>query len=51
MEAVLRDGTVARVRAPGAGPVPRDGLLLTGTGDAAGFLRDAALPRSRAGSS
>ena len=48
MEAVLRDGTVARVRAPGTGPVPRDGLLLTGTGDAAGFLRDAALPRSRA---
>jgi hypothetical protein len=28
--------------------VPRDGLLLTGTGDAARFLRDAALPRSRA---
>jgi hypothetical protein len=48
VEAVLRDGTVARVRAPGTGPVPRDGLLLTGTGDAAGFLRDAALPRSRA---
>jgi hypothetical protein len=48
VEAVLRDGTVASVRAPGSGPVPRDGLLLTGTGDAARFLRDAALPRSRA---
>jgi hypothetical protein len=48
VEAVLREGTVARVRAPGTGPVPRDGLLLTGSGDAARFLRDAALPRSRA---
>ena len=34
--------------APGSGPVPRGALLLTGTGDAARFLRDAALPRSRA---
>jgi len=48
VEAVLRDGIVARVRGPGTGPVPRDGLLLTGTGDAARFLRNAALPRSRA---
>ena len=48
VEAVLRDGTVAAVRAPGSGPVPRDALLLTGSGDAARFLRDAALPRSRA---
>jgi hypothetical protein len=48
VEAVLRDGMVARVRGPGTGPVPRDGLLLTGTGDAARFLRNAALPRSRA---
>jgi hypothetical protein len=47
VEAVLRDGTVARVRGPGTGLVPRDGLLLTGTGDAARFLRNAALPRSR----
>jgi hypothetical protein len=47
VEAIIRHGTVARVRPPGTGPVPRDGLLLTGTGDAAGFLRDAALPRSR----
>lgn len=48
VEAVLRDGTVARVRGPGTGPVPGDGLLLTGTGDAARFLRDVALPLSRA---
>jgi exopolysaccharide biosynthesis protein len=47
VEAIIRSGTVARVRPPGTGPVPRDGLLLTGTGDAARFLRDAALPRSR----
>jgi len=47
VEAVVRDGRVARVRPPGTGPVPRGGLLLTGTGDAAGFLRNAALPRSR----
>jgi hypothetical protein len=47
VEAIIRNGTVARVRPPGTGPVPRDGLLLTGTGDAARFLRDAALPRSR----
>jgi hypothetical protein len=48
VEAVLRDGMVARVRAPGTGPVPGDGLLLSGTGDAARFLRNVALPRSRA---
>ena len=48
VEAVLRDGMVARVRGPGTGPVPPGALVLTGTGDAAGFLRNAALPRSRA---
>ena len=47
-QAVLRAGRVASVRAPGTGAVPRDGLLLTGTGDAALFLRATALPRSRA---
>jgi hypothetical protein len=46
VEAIVRDGRVTRVRAPGTGPVPSDGLLLTATGDAARFLRDAALPRS-----
>lgn len=47
VEAIVRNGIVARVRPPGRGPVPPDGLLLTGTGDAARFLRNAALPRSR----
>jgi len=47
VEAPIRNGTVARVRPPGTGPVPTDGLLLTGTGDAASFLRNAALPRSK----
>jgi hypothetical protein len=46
VEAVLRDGLVASIRPPGAGRVPRDGLLLTGSGDASRFLRDVALPRS-----
>jgi hypothetical protein len=48
VEAIIRNGTVTNLRPPGTGRVPRDGLLLTGTGDAARFLRDAALPRSRA---
>jgi hypothetical protein len=48
VEAVIRDGIVTKLRPPGTGPVPRDALLLTGTSDAARFLRDAALPRSRA---
>jgi hypothetical protein len=48
VEAVVRDGVVTRVRAPGVGRVPRAGVLLTGTGDAARFLRNAALPRSGA---
>jgi hypothetical protein len=47
VEAVVRNGTVTSVRPPGSGGVPRDGLLLTGTGDAARFLRNSALPRSR----
>ena len=48
VEAIVRDGTVTRVRPPGIGGVPREGVLLTGTGDAARFLRNTALPRSRA---
>jgi hypothetical protein len=48
VEAIVRDGRVVSVRPPGTGPVPRDGMLLTGTGDGAGVLRDAALPRSPA---
>jgi hypothetical protein len=48
VEALVRDGVVTRVRPPGVGGVPRQGVLLTGSGDAARFLRNAALPRSRA---
>jgi hypothetical protein len=48
VEAVVRDGIVTRVRPPGVAGVPRRGVLLTGTGDAARFLRNTALPRSRA---
>jgi hypothetical protein len=48
VEAIVRDGTVTRLRPPGVGGVPRDGVLLTGTGDAARFLRNTALPRSKA---
>jgi hypothetical protein len=48
VEAIVRDGTVTRVRPAGTGGVPRQGVLLTGTGDAARFLRNTALPRSRA---
>ena len=46
VEAIVRDGRVTRVRPPGTGRVPGDGLLLTATGDAARFVRDVGLPRS-----
>ena len=46
VEAVLRDGFVEALRPPGSGRVPPGASLLTGTGDAARFLRDVALPRS-----
>jgi Phosphodiester glycosidase len=48
VETIVRDGRVVSVRPPGSGAVPRDGVLFTGTGDAARFLRDVALPRSPA---
>jgi hypothetical protein len=48
VEAVLRGGVVEQVRPPGTGPVPPVSHLLTGTGDAARFLRNVALPGSRA---
>jgi len=48
VEAIVSEGVVTRVRPPGVGAVPRKGVLLTGTGDAARFLRNAVLPRSRA---
>ena len=47
VEAIVRNGVVTRVRPPGVGGVPRTGALLTGTGDAARFLRNVALPRSQ----
>jgi hypothetical protein len=48
VEAIVRGGRVTSLRPPGHGRIPRDGYLLTGTGDAARFLRDTALPRSQA---
>jgi hypothetical protein len=48
VEAIVRNGRVTSLRPPGHGRIPRDGYLLTGTGDAARFLRDTALPRSQA---
>jgi hypothetical protein len=47
VEAVLRGGFVESVRPPGTGPVPPAASLLTGTGDAARFLRNVTLPGSR----
>jgi hypothetical protein len=47
VEAVLRGGAVEQLRPPGTGPVPPVAHLLTGTGDAARFLRNVALPGSR----
>ena len=48
VEAVLRGGIIESVRPPGTGGVPRGASVLTGTGDAATFLRNTALPRSKA---
>jgi len=44
VEAIVRRGVVARVRRAGNSPIPPDGYVLTGSGDAASFLRDAAFP-------
>jgi len=41
-EAILRGGRVVSVRRGGDAPIPRDGQVLSGTGDAAAFLRAAA---------
>ena len=42
-ELVVRDGLAAeRLRAGGGTPIPRDGYVLSGSGDAAAFLRRAA---------
>jgi hypothetical protein len=48
VEAVLdRHGAVTAVRDPRGGPVPPDGRVLTGTGDAADWLRAHAAPGRR----
>jgi hypothetical protein len=47
VEAVLRSGLIERLRPPGSGPVPPVASVLTGTGDAARYLRNVALPGSR----
>lgn len=44
VEAVVRRGVVTRVRRAGDSQIPADGYVLTGSGDAASFLRAAALP-------
>jgi Phosphodiester glycosidase len=48
VEAIVRNGIGTRLRPPGTGGVPPEGVLLTGTGDAARFLRTTALPGSHA---
>ena len=47
VEAVTRAGEVATVESGGDTAIPRDGLVLSGSGDAARFLRAAASPGSR----
>jgi phosphodiester glycosidase len=46
-EAVVRDGVVTSLRQGGNSSIPRDGFVLSGTGDAATFLRDRARPGAR----
>jgi hypothetical protein len=46
-EAVVRGGRVTGLRRGGDTPIPRDGIVLSGSGDAARFLRAAARPGSR----
>ncbi len=40
VEAVVREGVVTELRRGGNAPIPRDGFVLSGSGDAATFLRD-----------
>jgi hypothetical protein len=47
LEATVRNGSVTATRASGGSRVPRDGYVLTGTGDAARFLRNAAARGAR----
>src|SRR5215210_5203532 len=46
-QTVVRNGTVTSTGPAGGSRVPRDGYVLTGTGDAARFLRDSATAGSR----
>ena len=47
VEAVVRRGAVTSVRRGSGTPIPADGYVLSGSGDAARFLRAAARPGSR----
>jgi hypothetical protein len=47
VEAVVRDGTVMALRGGGNSTIPRNGYVLSGSGDAAGFLRTRAGPGTR----
>ena len=46
-EAVVRGGVVTSLRRGGNTAIPRDGYVLSGSGDAATFLRDRARPGNR----
>jgi hypothetical protein len=47
VEAVVRNGAVQALRTGGDSPIPRGGYVLSGSGDAAAFLRARARPGSR----
>jgi hypothetical protein len=47
LEAVIRSGAVTAVEAGGGAAIPADGVVLSGSGDAARFLSAAAPPGSR----
>jgi hypothetical protein len=47
LEAIVRDGSVTELREGGGTPIPADGYVLSGSGDAADFLRSHAQPGAR----
>jgi hypothetical protein len=47
VEAIVQGGVVTELREGGSSPVPADGYVLSGSGDAADFLRTWAQPGSR----
>jgi hypothetical protein len=47
VEAIVRGGVVTELREGGSAPVPADGYVLSGSGDAADFLRTRAQPGAR----